>query len=171
MGQWFRCERRAWLTFTTARPSPATSPVSTEILSTVESSVAFQGQSQLRLTDLAGGITGRTIRILVSFFAYRRLLRLLLVRSMSCDCITAVLEHRSGPNSSAWAGLVPKQNSSGGKLRLSNISKQGDRYLAACSQPISTAAWLSSTGLNLATTRQAIMAMLDKRPVPLLSAT
>jgi hypothetical protein len=24
---------------------------------------------------------------------------------------------------------VPKQNSSGGKLRLSNISKQGDRYL------------------------------------------
>ena len=129
MGQWFRCERRAWLTFTTARPSPATSPVSTEILSTVESSVAFQGQSQLRLTDLAGGITGRTIRILVSFFAYRRLLRLLLVRSMSCDCITAVLEHRSGPNSSAWAGLVPKQNSSGGKLRLSNISKQGDRYL------------------------------------------
>jgi transposase len=26
-------------------------------------------------------------------------------------------------------GLVPKQNSSGGKLRLGNISKQGDRYL------------------------------------------
>jgi transposase len=26
-------------------------------------------------------------------------------------------------------GLVPKQNSSGGKQRLGNISKQGDRYL------------------------------------------
>jgi transposase len=36
---------------------------------------------------------------------------------------------RSGRNFSAWLGLVPKQNSSGGKLRLGNISKQGDRYL------------------------------------------
>ena len=31
--------------------------------------------------------------------------------------------------SRAWIGLVPKQNSSGGKDRLGNISKQGDRYL------------------------------------------
>jgi transposase len=30
---------------------------------------------------------------------------------------------------SAWIGLVPKQNSSGGKGRLGNISKRGDRYL------------------------------------------
>jgi transposase len=30
---------------------------------------------------------------------------------------------------SAWIGLVPKQNSSGGKDKLGNISKQGDRYL------------------------------------------
>jgi transposase len=30
---------------------------------------------------------------------------------------------------SAWIGLVPKQNSSGGKDRLGNISKRGDRYL------------------------------------------
>ena len=29
----------------------------------------------------------------------------------------------------AWIGLVPKQHSSGGKNRLGNISKQGDRYL------------------------------------------
>jgi transposase len=29
----------------------------------------------------------------------------------------------------AWIGLVPKQNSSGGKQRRSGISKQGDRYL------------------------------------------
>jgi len=36
---------------------------------------------------------------------------------------------RSGRSFSAWVGLVPKQNSSGGKLRLGNISKQGDRYL------------------------------------------
>jgi transposase len=36
---------------------------------------------------------------------------------------------RSGRNFSAWIGLVPKQHSSGGREKLGNISKQGDRYL------------------------------------------
>jgi transposase len=36
---------------------------------------------------------------------------------------------RSGRDFSAWVGLVPKQNSSGGKEKLGNISKRGDRYL------------------------------------------
>jgi transposase len=36
---------------------------------------------------------------------------------------------RSGRDFSAWVGLVPKQNSSGGKEKLGSISKQGDRYL------------------------------------------
>jgi transposase len=36
---------------------------------------------------------------------------------------------RSGRDFSAWIGLVPKQNSSGGKERLGNITKQGERYL------------------------------------------
>jgi transposase len=36
---------------------------------------------------------------------------------------------RSGRNLSAWIGLVPKQNSSGGKERLGGINKQGNRYL------------------------------------------
>jgi transposase len=36
---------------------------------------------------------------------------------------------RSGRDFSAWIGLVPKQNSSGGKERLGGITKQGDRYL------------------------------------------
>ena len=36
---------------------------------------------------------------------------------------------RSGRNLAAWIGLVPRQNSSGGKERLSGITKQGDRYL------------------------------------------
>jgi len=29
----------------------------------------------------------------------------------------------------AWIGLVPRQNSTGGKQRLGKISKQGDQYL------------------------------------------
>ena len=36
---------------------------------------------------------------------------------------------RSGRDFSAWVGLVPKQNSTGGKAKLGNVSKQGDRYL------------------------------------------
>jgi transposase len=36
---------------------------------------------------------------------------------------------RSGRDFSAWIGLVPKQNSSGGKEKFGNISKRGDRYL------------------------------------------
>src|SRR5215467_13067680 len=36
---------------------------------------------------------------------------------------------RSGRDFSAWIGLVPNQNSSGGKDKLGSISKQGDRYL------------------------------------------
>jgi transposase len=35
----------------------------------------------------------------------------------------------SGRQLAAWLGLVPRQNSSGGKQRLAGISKQGDRYL------------------------------------------
>ena len=36
---------------------------------------------------------------------------------------------RSGRDVSAWIGLVPKQNSTGGKERLGSISKAGNRYL------------------------------------------
>ena len=35
----------------------------------------------------------------------------------------------SGREFSAFLGLVPRQNSSGGKVRLGGISKMGDRYL------------------------------------------
>jgi transposase len=36
---------------------------------------------------------------------------------------------RSGRQFAAWLGLVPKQNSTGGKERMGGISKMGDRYL------------------------------------------
>jgi transposase len=36
---------------------------------------------------------------------------------------------RSGRDLSAWIGLVPKKNSSGGKEKLGGISKAGNRYL------------------------------------------
>jgi transposase len=36
---------------------------------------------------------------------------------------------KSGRDFAAWIGLVPRQDSTGGKQRLGRISKQGDRYL------------------------------------------
>jgi transposase len=36
---------------------------------------------------------------------------------------------KSGREFAAWIGLVPRQNSTGGKERLGGISKRGDRYL------------------------------------------
>lgn len=36
---------------------------------------------------------------------------------------------RSGREIAAWLGLVPRQNSSGGKERLGRISRQGNRYV------------------------------------------
>ena len=43
--------------------------------------------------------------------------------------ITDPAAFKSGRDLAAWIGLVPRQNSSGGKERLGSISKQGDRYL------------------------------------------
>jgi transposase len=36
---------------------------------------------------------------------------------------------RSGRDLAAWIGLVPRQDSTGGKQKLGPISKQGDQYL------------------------------------------
>lgn len=43
--------------------------------------------------------------------------------------VTDPAAFKSGREFAAWIGLVPRQNSSGGKERLGSISKQGDRYL------------------------------------------
>lgn len=43
--------------------------------------------------------------------------------------VTELRSFRSGREFSASLGLVPRQNSSGGKDRLGRISKMGDRYL------------------------------------------
>ena len=43
--------------------------------------------------------------------------------------VTDPTNFKSGRELAAWIGLVPRQNSSGGKERMGRISKQGDRYL------------------------------------------
>ena len=39
---------------------------------------------------------------------------------------------RSGREFAAWLGLVPRQNSTGGKARLGGISKRGNSISGAC---------------------------------------
>jgi transposase len=43
--------------------------------------------------------------------------------------VVAPGEFRNGREFAAWLGLVPRQNSTGGKTRLGGISKRGDSYL------------------------------------------
>ena len=50
----------------------------------------------------------------------------------ACAIAAAVTDpnaFRSGRDFAAWIGLVPRQDSTGGKQKLGPISKQGDRYL------------------------------------------
>jgi transposase len=52
---------------------------------------------------------------------------------LGASAITATVSDpsvfRSGRDFAAWIGLVPRQDSTGGKQKLGPISKQGDRYL------------------------------------------
>jgi transposase len=43
--------------------------------------------------------------------------------------VTQPTQFRSGREFAAWLGLVPRQNSTGGKHRLGSISKRGNQYL------------------------------------------
>lgn len=43
--------------------------------------------------------------------------------------VTDISVFKSGRQLAAWLGLVPRQNSSGGRERLGRISKQGDPYI------------------------------------------
>jgi transposase len=52
-----------------------------------------------------------------------------IIASALAASITDPEVFRSGRELAAWIGLVPRQNSTGGKQRLGRISKQGDQYL------------------------------------------
>ncbi len=52
-----------------------------------------------------------------------------LVASALVACVPDPSTFRCGRNMAAWMGLVPKQNSSGGKERLGSVTKAGNRYL------------------------------------------
>jgi hypothetical protein len=53
----------------------------------------------------------------------------------------------SGRDFAAWIGLVPRQDSTGGKQKLGPISKQGDRYLRRILNPGFSEDWLRSEAM------------------------
>lgn len=69
---------------------------------------------------------------------------------------------RSGRDFSAWIGLVPKQNSSGGKEKLGNITKAGDRYLRSlfCAGALSVIRRVAAHGAK----RPWLAKLLERRP-------
>ena len=70
---------------------------------------------------------------------------------------------RSGRDFSAWIGLVPKQNSSGGKEKLGNITKQGDRYLRSlfCAGALAVIRYAKIHGTK---SRPWLTGLLERRP-------
>jgi transposase len=90
--------------------------------------------AQLRLVNVQVLETDRKIRISArSTEVGRRLMTIPGVGPVLASALVATVAEpkafKSGRNLAAWIGLVPKQNSSGGKERLGGITKQGDRYL------------------------------------------
>jgi transposase len=70
----------------------------------------------------------------------------------------------------AWLGLVPKQNSSGGKQRQGGISKQGDRYLRRLLVVGATAVIRFARGPAGATPSAVwARALLERRPARLVT--
>jgi transposase len=70
---------------------------------------------------------------------------------------------RSGRDFSAWIGLVPKQNSSGGRERLGNITKRGDRYLRSlfCAGALAVIRYAKIHGTRY---RPWLAKLLERRP-------
>lgn len=70
---------------------------------------------------------------------------------------------RSGRDFSAWVGLVPKQRSSGGKEKLGNITKAGDRYLRSlfCAGALAVIRYAQRRGTGH---RPWLTKLLERRP-------
>jgi transposase len=82
--------------------------------------------------------------------------------------ITDPTQFHSARQLAAWIGLVPKQNSSGGKERQGGISKQGDRYLRRLLVLGATAVIRHARTKDTAEMAW-LRAILDRRPVRLAS--
>jgi transposase len=85
------------------------------------------------IQTLIGSIEKRIIARHRSSEASKRLQTIPGVGILGASAIATIVTEpkafRSGRDFAAWVGLVPRQDSTGGKRKLGPISKQGDRYL------------------------------------------
>ena len=89
-----------------------------------------------------------------------------LVASALVACVPDPAIFRCGRNMAAWMGLVPRQNSSGGKERLGSITKAGNHYLR---QILFTGAMAVIRRAMQSTRRTWISKLLERR-VPKVAA-
>jgi transposase len=82
--------------------------------------------------------------------------------------ITDPTQFHSAWQLAAWIGLVPKQNSSGGRERQGGISKQGDRYLRRL-LVLGTTAVIRHARTKDTAEMAWFRGILDRRPVRLAS--
>lgn len=75
---------------------------------------------------------------------------------------------RSGREFAAWVGLVPRQNSSGGKERLGRISKQGNRYIRRL-LVIGATSMLRYARTKIAPGADWVNSLLERRPARLVT--
>jgi transposase len=85
------------------------------------------------LQTMIGAIEKRIVAQHRASEASKRLASIPGIGVLGASAITATVTDpsafRSGRDFAAWIGLVPRQDSTGGKQKLGPISKQGDRYL------------------------------------------
>jgi transposase len=82
--------------------------------------------------------------------------------------VTDPLHFRSSREFSAWLGLTPRQNSSGGKDRLGRISKMGNGYLRSLIV-VGATAMIRYAREKAAVGAKWINALLEKKPARLVS--
>jgi transposase len=83
-----------------------------------------------------------------------------LVASALVACVPDPSVFQCGRNMAAWMGLVPRQNSSGGKARLGSITKAGNRYLR---QMLFAGAMAVIRRAMQSTQRTWLVSLLDRR--------
>lgn len=75
---------------------------------------------------------------------------------------------KSGRQFAAWLGLVPRQNSSGGKERLGRVSKMGNGYLRRL-LVVGATSVTRRAETNLTRTGAWVRSLLDRKPTRLVT--
>jgi len=102
-------------------------------------------------------------RLLVEVPGIGKLIATAIVASMPDPSV-----FKSGRDFSAWLGLTPRQNSSGGKQTLGAITKKGNRYIRKL-LVLAATSLLNVVGKRTGALRDWIVALLAKKPARLVT--